>query len=432
MITPTRNSKRSLCIVAFIFSCMLIVPAAFGQPQVHTDGRVTFTFQSPHARKVRLVASFSHKKLHMQRQGDIFTFTTQPLTSEMYTYYYIVDGKTMLDPKNSHVTRDISLRLNFFFVPGEVADRYMDHKVAHGQVDTVWYFSTLNGMSQRRMLVYTPPGYSADSTTTYPVLYLHHGSGGDETSWTDYGRARQILDNMINRQETPPLIVCMPNGNVELDAAPGESPYMNKQPSGNNITSMVGKYETSFPNEIVKYVETHYRVKADKSHRAIAGLSMGGLHALFISLNNPQMFDFVGLFSAQTTNMFTKERIFKVERFNYNMQRIRYVMAIMGDRVARPVTLSDKLSCLNIYDNIEEKLSAQFNPAPRLYYMAIGRDDFLQTMNRDHRTLLDSHNYPYTFIETDGNHSWENWRSYLVDFLKRISPYWRQAPQSAN
>jgi len=107
------------------------------------------------------------------------------------------------------------------------------------------------------------------------------------------------------------------------------------------------------------------------------------------------------------------------------MQRIRYVMAIMGDRVARPMALSDKLSCINIYDNVEEKLAAQFNPAPRLYYMAIGRDDFLQTMNRNYRILLNHHHYPYTYIETDGGHSWENWRRYLVDFLQRISPYWR-------
>ena len=425
MITRTKSSKRSLCIAAFIFSWLLIMPRAFAQPQVHSDGSVTFTFHSSHARKVRLVASFSKKKLHMHRQGELFTFTIQPLASEMYTYYYIVDGKTQLDPKNDYVTRDVKLHLNFFFVPGEVADRYIDHEVAHGQVDTVWYFSTLNGMSQRRMLVYTPPGYAADSTTAYPVLYLHHGSGGDETSWADYGRACQIFDNMISRREIPSIIVCMPNGNIELDAAPGDSPYMHKQPSASNLTSMVGKYETSFPNEVVRYIETHYRIKADKSHRAIAGLSMGGLHALYISLNNPQMFDFVGLFSAQTSNMLTKERIFKVERFNYNMQRIRYVMAIMGDRVARPVTLSDKLSCINIYDDIEEKLAAQFNPAPRLYYMAIGRDDFLRTMNRKYRTLLDSHHYPYTFVETEGNHSWENWRTYLVDFLQRISPYWR-------
>ena len=216
------------------------------------------------------------------------------------------------------------------------------------------------------------------------------------------------------------MIVVMPNGNIEMDAAPGESPYMNKKPTGNNISSWLGKFEKLFVPEIVKYTERHYRVKADKQHRAIAGLSMGGLHTLFIALNNPDLFDFVGLFSAQTSNMLDENNIFKMERFNHNMQRFRNVLALVQDKVAPPVLLSDKMADIDIYNRLEEKLQRQFEHAPQLYYIAIGSDDFLKKMNGQYRDILDKHGYPYTYVETDGDHSWENWRKYLVDFLSKF------------
>ena len=388
------------------------------QPVVNADHSVTFTVKAPGTKKMVLV--LSEKKYKMQRHNDTFTYQTAPLPSEMYTYYYLSDGKEKLDPENSRVTRDIALKLNFFFVEGDVADYYIDKDVPHGRIDKVWYPSTLNGMSQRRMFVYTPPGYDADSTATYPVLYLLHGSGGDETSWADYGRACQIIDNMLHQGSIKPMIVVMPNGNIEMDAAPGESPYMNKKPTGNNISSWLGKFEKLFVPEIVKYTERHYRVKADKQHRAIAGLSMGGLHTLFIALNNPDMFDFVGLFSAQTSNMLDENNIFKMERFNHNMQRFRNVLALIQDKVAPPVSLSDKMADIDIYNRLEEKLQRQFEHAPQLYYIAIGSDDFLKKMNGQYRDILDKHGYPYTYVETDGDHSWENWRKYLVDFLSKF------------
>ena len=388
------------------------------QPVVNADHSVTFTVKAPGTKKMVLV--LSEKKYKMQRHNDTFTYHTAPLPSEMYTYYYLSDGKEKLDPENSRVTRDIALKLNFFFVEGDVADYYIDKDVPHGRIDKVWYPSTLNGMSQRRMFVYTPAGYDADSTATYPVLYLLHGSGGDETSWADYGRACQIIDNMLHQGSIKPMIVVMPNGNIEMDAAPGESPYMNKKPTGNNISSWLGKFEKLFVPEIVKYTERHYRVKADKQHRAIAGLSMGGLHTLFIALNNPDMFDFVGLFSAQTSNMLDENNIFKMERFNHNMQRFRNVLALVQDKVAPPVSLSDKMADIDIYNRLEEKLQRQFEHAPQLYYIAIGSDDFLKKMNSQYRDILDKHGYPYTYVETDGDHSWENWRKYLVDFLSKF------------
>ena len=175
------------------------------QPVVNADHSVTFTVKAPGTKKMVLV--LSEKKYKMERQGDTFTYHTDTLPSEMYTYFYQSNGKKMLDPENSRVTRDIDEKLNYFFVEGDVADYYLDKGVPHGKIDKVWYPSTLNGMSQRRMFVYTPPGYDNEGEDTYPVLYLLHGSGGDETSWTDYGRACQILDNLIHQDGIQPMIV---------------------------------------------------------------------------------------------------------------------------------------------------------------------------------------------------------------------------------
>ena len=414
-----------LALGLLLLHCPFILTAQDEEPLVHPDGSATFSFHSPEAKKVVLM--LADKKYKMHRQGEVFTLHTAPLVPEMYTYQYLVNGKPVADPKNSRVTRDIRQRLNYFFVEGSGSWYYMDKTVPHGRLSKVWYPSTLNGMSQRRMFVYTPSEYDSCPDKRYPVLYLLHGSGGDETSWSDYGRACQILDNLIAAGSIRPMIVVMPNGNIELDAAPGESPYMDKLPSGNNVTSMLGKFEMIFMKEIVGYTERHYRVKADKAHRAIAGLSMGGLHALYISLNNPDAFDYVGLFSAQTSNMLNENRLFKVERFNYNLQRAKNVFALIGDHVAKPVTLSDKTSCIGIYRDLEKKLARQFQNPPSLYYIAIGKDDFLMKMNTEYRQLLDAHGYNYVYMLTDGAHSWKNWRKYLVDFLMKMQEGRREA-----
>ena len=408
---------KSILYIMMMSLCPTALHAQSQQPCVGSDGCVTFTVRCPKAKKLYLV--LSEKKYKMHRNGDTFTFRTWPLSSEMYTYHYLQNKKTLLDPENPRITRDINKLFNYFFVTGGLADYYVDQQVAHGKLEKVWYPSTLNGMSQRRMCIYTPPNYDNDTSATYPVLYLLHGSGGDETSWTDYGRACQILDNLIAEGSIQPLIVVMPNGNVELDAAPGESPYMKKEPSGNNLTSMLGKFEKSFVHEIVGFTEKNYRTKFGKRNRAIAGLSMGGLHALYISLNNPSMFDFVGLFSAQTTNMLAEERIYKLERFKHNVQRAGLFLAIVTDKPPKQIAVSDYLSCIDIYNNLEQKLEQQFCQPPLLYYIAIGKDDFLMDMNNQFRNTLDKHNFPYTYVLTDGSHSWENWRRYLVDFLKR-------------
>lgn len=420
-----KTTQRTATILASVLFGTAMTTAQETEPRILTDHSVVFTLEAPGADEV--VLKFGDKEYEMQQQGDLFTYHTASLPSEMYTYQYMVDETFTADPRNSRMVRDIDRRMNYFFIAGDIAANYMERDVPHGKLQKVWYPSTLNGMAQRRMFIYTPPGYDTLTLQRYPVLYLLHGSGGDETSWSDMGRACQIMDNLLSEGRIEPMLVVMPNGNIELDAAPGESPYLQREPSANNTTSMLGKFERSFGREIVNYVDSLYRTKADRAHRAIAGLSMGGLHTLFIALNNPDMFSDIGLFSAQTTNMLDDKRTGKVrrlsgrvDRLNNRLKKINRFLSNFGGIEIPAVNLSDKLSDIDIYEQQDQKLDRLFKTPPHLFYIAIGRDDFLLKMNDQLRNQLDGKGFRYTYQLTDGAHTWENWRRYLVDFLPRI------------
>jgi enterochelin esterase family protein len=421
-------------LLSFWASSKLSAQTQTSSPEIHTDGSVTFRYYGPTAESVSLKGSLIPAKkkyktpagtfgkegeLPLKREGDWWSCTTDVLPSEMYTYQFNVDGRLVVDSLNANLVRDIADTLSWFMIPGGIADDYASHNVAHGRLEKVWYPTTLPDMTRRRMSVYLPAGYDANKLRRYPVLYLLHGSGGDEDAWQGCGRATEILDNLIASKRCEPMIVVMPNGNVELAAAPGADPdHPNVKPFANNTKSMFGKIESVFLNEVVGYVDKHYRTQADHSHRAIAGLSLGGLHTLYISLNNPGTFDYVGLFSAQTTNALNDRRIEgaqKAERVWHNVKN--KFNSLVGREQTDEVSATDELS---IYSEVDYKLRKQFNANPKLYYIAVGRDDFVKKLNDDFRSRLEQGGYSYVYNETDGAHTWENWRKYLVDFLPRL------------
>ncbi len=429
---------RHITLATLLLGCTLGAMAQAQEPRIDADSRVTFVYADDTASIVQLKGSFIPKKkkiktpagtfgreqvYDMQRLPDdttVWTFTTEPLQSEMYTYRFVVNGRPIADPANPCFVRDVKDTLSYFIIDGETGGYYMDRDVPHGKVERVWYPSTMNNMAQRRMTVYTPPTYDEAAQDSFPVLYLLHGSGGDETSWTDYGRAAQILDNMIAAGTIRPMIVVMPNGNASLDAAPGESPCQQNEPSALNITSMLGKIEYAFVPEVVGYVEQHYRARRSKAARAIAGLSLGGLQTIYISANNPDTFDYVGLFSAQTTNLLTSKRAKTISNIRNKAVDLMNKTGFQFDFLSGGK--ADKFSHVQIYEDFETKLAVQFHVKPYLYYIAVGEEDFVLKLNNDFRKKLDEKNYPYVYHPTDGAHTWENWRKYLVDFLPRLFP----------
>ena len=362
-------------------------------PEINADRTVTFRYVAPKAVKVQVTGDFLPTQridtpfgkadvpgvadLKEGKDGMWEYTTTAPLDPELYSYSILVDGLKVNDPSNVFQIRDTGSITNVFLIDGGYADNYKVSDVPHGTVSKVWYHSPSLGMD-RRMTVYTPAGYES-SGKRYPVLYLLHGMGGDENAWSELGRATQILDNLIASGKAEPMIVVMPNGNADLQAAPGESSLGFVQPTTQLPKTMEGSFEPSFP-EIVNFIDKNYRTKKDKKHRAIAGLSMGGFHSHHISKEYPDMFDYVGLFSAA-------------------------VRPIREDVTAE------------VYQDNDRKLAAQFAKKPALYWIAIGKDDFLYDVNKELRKKLDANGYPYTYVESPQGHIWKNWRIYLTEFL---------------
>jgi enterochelin esterase family protein len=366
-------------------------------PDVHADNTVTFNLIAPEAQKVQITGDFLPSKKVVfngatfdapadpvdlvKNDKGVWSFTTEALKPELYTYNMIVDGVKIIDPLNVYNIRDINNLFSVLLIGGDArTDLYKVNKVAHGTVSKVWYESPTAGLT-RRLTVYTPAGYET-SGKEYPVLYLLHGIGGDENAWSELGRAAQILDNLIAQGKAEPMLVVMTNGNISQEACPGETSEGFRVPTMMLPKTMEGSFETAFP-DVVKFVEKTYRVKKDKAHRAIAGLSMGGFHSLFISINNPDTFDYVGLFSAAVDQ--------------------------------QQNTANGGFP--NIYADRNQKIDHLFSKHPKLFWIGIGKTDFLFKNNNDLRAYLDSKNHKYTYLETEGGHIWRNWRIYLSEFV---------------
>lgn len=363
-------------------------------PEVHKDNSVTFRFSAPDAKEVKVTGDFlPTEKIEtpygeydapgvvdlVKNEKGVWEYTSEVLQPELYSYSFFVDDLKATDPNNVYLIRDVASLTNVFLIDGGRASLYAVKDVPHGTVARRWYESPTLEM-ERRITIYTPPGYER-SDDNYPVFYLLHGMGGDEEAWIALGRTAQILDNLIAQGKAEPMIVVMPNGNVSQEAAPGESSLGYQKPNMQLPNTMDGGMEESFP-DIVNFIDSNYRTIKEKSGRAIAGLSMGGFHSMHISKQYPNMFDYVGLFSA----------------------------AIMPREDAKS----------EVYDNLEEKLKVQFEGNPKLYWIAIGDTDFLYQNNVDYRKLLDDKGYKYSYCESEDGHIWKNWRIYLTDFVPML------------
>ena len=370
----------------FLFVLMAVTMGAQGyfsppvnSPEIAKDGSVTFKVKAANADTVRLIIDTRVDTLMKHTGNETWSITLRDLEPDLYMYYFTVDDEKVLDNENAQVLRDVKSVMNTFVLDPNGDCPVAVHDVPHGTVQAVWYDSpTLN--AKRRMMVYLPPGYE-QGRQRYPVFYLLHGTGGDETVWLEQGHAAQVFDNLIANGQAEPMIVVMPNGHTDTPAAPGMGPDNNEQPTFAHKQWMEGTFESSF-NDIVTWVDNNYRTRAAKRSRAIAGLSMGGYHTLYISANQPDDFGYVGLFSAAIGRM-------------------------------------DKGKS-KIYDDLEAKLVTQFKQRPRVYWIGIGKDDFLYKDNAEFRQMLDKNRLRYTYHESGAGHEWANWRDYLIIFTQLI------------
>ena len=339
-------------------------------PEVQNDS-VTFRLKADYATVVKLSGSWMPNPwgdtIDMTRGENNVWEVTIPLPEpEIYTYNFIADGVSVNDPQNVMVQRDGSRYLSMLLVDGERTENYKSAE-QRGTISHPWYDSKILGIN-RRLTVYTPYGYEANPKAKYPVLYLLHGAGGDEEAWSSMGRTAQILDNLIAKGLAKPMIVVMPNGNPNQQAAQTfglpTTEYDWRDPANRNL------YVQSLCEEIVPFIEKNFRTIAKKSHRAIAGLSMGGGHTISASGMYPHLFDYIC-----------------------------------------PLSMGAQRT-----PELDAQLQGIKKAGYKLYWLACGNTDFLFENANELDGALTANGLEHTYYVSEGGHVWANWRLYLNTF----------------
>jgi len=350
-------------------------------PEVLPDHRVTFRIQAPKASEVTLrgdwMEGIASEKLSKDDHG-VWSVTIGPLTPDFYSYSFTVDGVKTLDPQNAVIKQGVRSLDNMFFLAGEEA-AFQDNKpVPHGQIRLVWYHSgTLD--TQWRMHVYTPPGYD-DGGDKYPVLYLLHGGGDEDSGWSTIGRAGFILDNLIAAGKAKRMIVVMPNGSLPRPAnIPAFTP--GTPPSPEVMAALQEWFTNELMKEIIPYVEKNFRVVADREHRAIAGLSMGGGQTLQAVITNPEQFAYVAVWSAGIWQNAT----------DWEKQNEQFLSK-----------------------------ADQLNKWIKLFSISVGDKDFTLKGSKALSETLDKHGIKNQLHISGGGHTWINWRCYLNALVPQL------------
>jgi enterochelin esterase-like enzyme len=352
-------------------------------PRVHPDGRVTFRLKAPDAKKVQVQPGggvdngLGKGPYDMERGADgTWTVTTPPAVPGFHYYWLVVDGVAVNDP-GSETFFGYGRQTSGVEVPEKGADFYEAKDVPHGEVRALWYHSKVTG-KVRRAFVYTPPGYDA-ADTRHPVLYLQHGAGEDERGWTTQGRANFILDNLIAARKALPMIVVMDNGYADRPT-PADAPAGGDRPAPFRFDFRA--FEEVVIGELIPKIDGTYRTQADRDHRALAGLSMGGMQALQVGVNHLDVFATIGSFSGPPLGGFD-------------------------------VTTSY---------NGAFRDAAAFNKQVRLLWLGAGTAEqrFAASVESMHRTL-DKAGIKHVAFESQGtSHEWQTWRRSLHDFAPRL------------
>ncbi|HWD99794.1 MAG TPA: alpha/beta hydrolase-fold protein [Bryobacteraceae bacterium] len=349
-------------------------------PEVLPDHRVVFRIYAPKASEVTVSGDWIPQgrgtmgKLEKDEKG-VFSVTLGPLISDLYSYSFNVDGVKTIDPKNAMIKQGETSLDNMFEVPGEEAAYEDNRPVPHGEIRIDWYQSNVLD-KMRSMHVYTPPGYES-SKEKYPVFYLLHGGGDEDSGWSTIGRAGFILDNLLAAKKARPMIVVMPNGSMPRpDFVPGAPQTPAMQQAQREAQQ---KFVDELLNNVIPTVEKNYRVIANRDNRAIAGLSMGAGQTLAVALTHLDQFSYIGVWSG-----------------GVNPQAEEAFMQ-------RNAAFFDK----------PEKT----NRMVKLLWVAAGSNDTLAGPGTKHLAeILDAHGIKHEYHESEGGHTWINWRHYLNDY----------------
>jgi enterochelin esterase family protein len=360
-------------------------------PEVSADRMVVFRLNAPQAQSVRVTggdmpalagggrgaADGTPPRGQMTKgENGVWSVTLGPIDPGAYRYNFNVDGVTVIDPRNSSISESNTNVWSLVYVPG--SDVMDTKQVPHGAVAAVTYYST--ALSRfRRMHVYTPPGYEAGGSQKYPIFYLLHGAGDCDEAWTSVGRAGFIFDNLIAAKKIKPMVVVMPAGHTNT-ATPAGAP--------------LDDFARDFLTDVMPYAEKNYRVMADRAHRAIAGLSMGGSQTLNVAFHRLEQFAYIGVFSSGAT--------------------------LGGGRgaAAPPATAPAAAPGPTAWEtaHLADLDNPSLKKGTKLVWLSTGVTDGLMPNTRNTVEMLKQHGFAPVFKESPGGHTWINWRNYLAEF----------------
>lgn len=347
-------------------------PPQVTSPEVSADRTITFRIFAPGAEAVRLnggdIPGNSRGAEMSKKENGVWEVKLGPVQPGAYRYTFDVDGVSVVDPRNTSISESNENVWSLVYVPG--SDTADVKEVPHGAIAEVTYYSE-SLQRFRRMHIYTPTGYESGNGD-YPVFYLLHGASDSDDSWSTVGRAGFIMDNLIAAGKAEPMMVVMPAGHT--------GPFRFGD-GGASFRSSMTEFQEDFLNDIMPYVEKHYRVLPGKKHRAIAGLSMGGAQTLNIAIPNLDKFAYIGVFSSG---------IFGINNEDSSPSWEEQHKAALDD--------SDLKKGLN------------------LVWFATGKEDFLIDTSRATVDMLKEHGFDVSFKESPGGHTWINWRNYLSEF----------------
>jgi enterochelin esterase-like enzyme len=341
-------------------------PPPVVSPEIHEDRTVTFRYRSATAKKVEVSGEWGGGNKAMEKAADnVWSVTLGPLEPELYGYGIVVDGLRIVDGSNPFTKPARNVNTSVLDIPSKPPSNQDWQDVPHGTVHQHNYISKATG-ALRRVHVYTPPGYgTAKKRVNYPVLYLLHGSGDNDATWSTLGRANWIADNLLAQKKCVPMVIVMTDGHLVMRRTEAER------------NANLEMYEKDLLESVIPLVETNYTVKTDAENRAIIGLSMGGQQSLVIGLKQAAKFAWVGGMSSAVRD---------------------------PDTTIGPIL----------------KQQGQLNKRLKVLWFAVGIDDFLLNENRKFSSMLDERGIRHGYKETPGNHSWPVWRKYLIEFLPMI------------
>ena len=346
-------------------------------PDIGSDRKVTFHVKAPEAETVILSGDIAEDTALEKGEDGLWSVTLGPIDPDIYFYRFVIDGVPTLDPSNpdAKIGFTTSTIVSILEVRADGPAFYDIKDVPHGVLRTHLYSSKSNNMI-RELNVYTPPGYDANPDQRYPVLYLLHGMNNDHHSWHRYGRADEILDNLLADGAIQPFIVVMPLGYGGASADGQHRGFLGPRGREGLAPNL---YERDIIEDVIPFIERNYRTISDQEHRAIVGFSMGGGHSSRIGLGNLDTFSYIGVMSA----------------------------GMRGGEETEPLkTLAADPKAAN------EKI--------KLLWIACGRDDFAMPGARTMSENLNKIGIEHTFVETDGAHHWRVWRRYLRDLAPQL------------